>query len=121
MADAFYTRAFINRKNHHSIAFVYARIHKAEKDARHHSGGHLDVGDCSRSISLSFDMYDPEEIRNSLHKIDKLHAAVSGFRTALKREAKKALAIHKKREAEDRRKKREGEDPDGLQVGGVTR
>ena len=46
----------------------------------------LEIADCSRHVSLSFDVDTLEARVNSLHKLDTLAAALHVFRAALERE-----------------------------------
>ena len=43
----------------------------------------LEITDCSRTISLEFDIDTPEGRENSLHKLDTLEIAIRVFRDAL--------------------------------------
>ena len=47
----------------------------------------LRIADCSREISLWFELDSPESRENSLHKIDTLLGALQRFRAALDAEA----------------------------------
>ena len=69
----FYLREFLNDPGHHSIAFLYAYI-------RTEGYGDVDltIGDCNRTISLSF--YEDAD----LVKLDRLIAGLRQFRTAFK-------------------------------------
>jgi hypothetical protein len=46
----------------------------------------LDFGDCTRRCSFDFDMSDPDERANSLHKINLIAEVVNAVREAIEKE-----------------------------------
>ena len=46
----------------------------------------FEIADCSRYVSLQFDVDSVEACANSIHKLDTLAAALGAFRAALERE-----------------------------------
>ena len=75
----------------------------------------LQISDCTRSISFSFDWNDDSERKNSLRKVDKMIEALTSFREGLEieqtlfTERKKALDAKKKEYDKTRSKKKTNE------------
>lgn len=70
-------RKFINKPGYHSVAFVYAKI-----------GGtgsvEFRIGDCDRTISLSFDTYGKAGKLNAIYKAETLASIMTEFAAKLK-------------------------------------
>ena len=82
----YYIREFINKPGYHSTGHIFAYIDKTDIKRNQPGDVSFNLGDCSRQISLSFDLYDAESRENSLYKIDLLIKALREFRTAFKAE-----------------------------------
>lgn len=102
-------RRFLNRPGFHAGAYVLAEVQDTsqwswERDDSPHLK--LEIADCTRRIDLDFDVDSAAELRNSLHKLDVLTAAIARFRAGLVEEA----ALYRKRERERVRRSREQEE-----------
>lgn len=84
-------RKFLNKPGHHAGAYVLAEV---EDSTKHKKGKHgwpyvhvdLTLADCSRVVSLDFDLSTSRQRANSLHKIDLLVESLTQFRDALRAE-----------------------------------
>lgn len=83
--NRFYRRRFLNRRGHHTGAYVLAdvTIETVRADERPFVCAHLAVADCGRVADLDFDVNDADEARNALIKVLRLREAVDGFAAAL--------------------------------------
>ena len=90
---ALYIREFLNDEKHHGVGAILAAI----TSYKSYSYAELDISDCSRLVSLSFnlDCNDKEEMDNAIKKAEKLKRVTSEFCKHLKAEARKL----KKRDA----------------------
>lgn len=89
-------RTLLNLPGFHGGAFVYAYVEDTSERPRHGAGCaddcsacrnfepfvELEIADCSRRISLEFDLDSAEGRENSLHKLDTLVSALRLFREA---------------------------------------
>jgi len=74
---AYWKRKWLNRKGHHSIAFIYATVcprAKAWMDAD------ITLSDCGKQITLDFCAHDKSGFNNSLRKLDILIETLTEFR-----------------------------------------
>ncbi len=91
-------RRFLNRPGHHAGAYVHAVVGDSstcvEPDCTHDWCVDVDltIADCSRIVSLDFEIGTAAERRNSLHKVDTLIDALGQFREALVVESDRAAA-----------------------------
>ena len=104
-------RRFLNRPGFHAGAYVLAEVQDTSEKKLQLKEGRLcnpephlklELADCSRRIDFEFDIDTPEDVRNSLHKLDTLTGAIERFRAGLLEEA----ALYRKRERERRRRER---------------
>ena len=95
-------RRFLNLPGYHAGAYVVAYVPDSSfcPEGDPHSWccePILRISDCGRVISLEFDLDAPQEVRNSLHKIDVLVDALTRFRAAIEAEAEARASARKKR------------------------
>ena len=95
-------RTLLNLPGFHGGAFVYVYVEDTSKrellrepycdsdceccPRNFEPRTELEIADCSRRITLEFDIETPEERENSLHKLDTLEIAIRVFRDALEAE-----------------------------------
>jgi hypothetical protein len=105
-------RRFLNRPGFHAGAYVLAEVQDTSELAVREQDGRLvnprphlrlEIADCSERIDLEFAVHSAEHVRNSLHKLDTLAAALARFRAGLLEEA----ALHRKRQRLVARRERE--------------
>lgn len=85
----FYRRYFLNRRGHHGGAFILADVHSEN----YVSDGHplqdvcafVTIADCSRVVSLDFDVHTMADVQNALHKARVLRQVINDFVDALER------------------------------------
>lgn len=100
----YYVRKFLNKHHQHSTGFVWIVVPQTDPNKPHDRCDiEFRIADCSRQIDLDFDMYSPEDRRNSLYKADLLLDAVTQFRDALLEEC--AIADERDAIAAEERKK----------------
>jgi hypothetical protein len=96
-------RRFLNRPGHHAAAFVFAVVEdtsnvvldeSVEEVANYEPDVQLEIADCTRRISLEFDLDSPAARRNSVHKATILVEALERFRDGLLAE----IELYEKRE-----------------------
>lgn len=84
-------REFLNEKGHHSFASIIASIRRnengVEKDGSDTASVQMMLMDCSKQVSLAFDINNHRERSNSLHKIRTLIEALQQFEETLITEA----------------------------------
>ncbi len=90
--NRYYVRKFLNRRGHHSGAYVLAHVERAPANATAHYDveTYLEITDCSRRISLAFPMWTKSDRANSIHKARLLADVTAKFATALEAEAEEA-------------------------------
>ncbi len=106
-----YRREFLNQEGCESTASVFATVNKTTSRKKwDYCDLTLKISDCSRMISLSFDVGDEKERQNSLKKVEKLQDVLAEFKRALKLE----MAVARTRDKhEEEYKKREKEEKSG--------
>ena len=84
MPNRYYTRRFLNKRGHHSGGYILAFVEDTSKRRKETdwTDTEFTVADCGRQISLSFEV-SPEELANSLYKVDVLIETLTQFRLAL--------------------------------------
>lgn len=98
----FYRREFLNQPGHHTTGHILAYIEKTEP-TKHWSGSiEFTLADCSRQISLSFDIDDEADRANSLHKLDLLIDSLQQFKKAFEEECAVQQEREKRQEALDK-------------------
>ena len=103
----FNVRRFLNRKNHHSTAFIYGYLSKTfSKGEKNKKTGkmnkdelwfdyELKISDCDRMISLCIDTHDKSSIKNTLFKLDTLINTLLEFRKVYTKEMEIYLKLKK--------------------------
>jgi hypothetical protein len=85
----FYRRCFLNRRGHHDGAFILADVHPESYVSDGHPAldvcAHVTIADCSRVVSLDFDVHTMAEANNALHKARILRRVINEFVDALER------------------------------------
>lgn len=76
-------RKFLNLDGHHGNASVVALVERGSKKSGRNPWTHLTISDCSREITLEFELFNEETRRNSLHKVNTLVDSLEKFRQAL--------------------------------------
>jgi hypothetical protein len=91
MPNRYYTRRFLNKRGHHTGGYVLAYVEDTPKRKREPEWTHIEftLADCGRQISLSFEV-SPDELANSLFKVDLLIDTLARFRIALVEEGRLA-------------------------------
>lgn len=82
----YYTRKFLNKPGQHSIAYIFATLNDSG-----YSDPVLQIGDCTRSISISLEAYSPESVisfENSITKLATMERAIRGLRMAMLKKGK---------------------------------
>lgn len=91
MSSRFNVREWLNLEGHHGNAYITATVPEVPEDRQldgywlpYISGGSIDIADCNRRISLSFDIGDDDgATENSLYKLDLLLSTLQEFREHL--------------------------------------
>lgn len=95
-------RQFLNRPGHHGKATIIAsvedtsRLNPQELRYPRPPAIYLNISDCSRQVTLAFDVGTRDEQANSMYKINTLLAALVRFRDALVAE----IQLYNERQAE---------------------
>jgi len=87
--NTFYLRRFLNKKGHHSNAFIYAEISKNTSPKNKKEcwrDSELKIGDCDRIVNLSMDLNSISAALNSIHKLDILIDTLKSFKKAFQKE-----------------------------------
>lgn len=90
--NIFYLRQFLNKKGHHSNAFIYAEISKNVSSSKNKDKSNywrdteLKIGDCDRIVNLSMDLNSLNSASNSIHKLDILINTLKAFKKAFIKE-----------------------------------
>jgi hypothetical protein len=90
--NVFYLRKFLNKKGHHSNAFIYAEISKNSSPSKNKKkeniwrDSELKIGDCDRIVNLSMDLNSINATLNSIHKLDILIDTLKAFKRAFIKE-----------------------------------
>src|SRR5688572_19356721 len=111
MPNRLFVRAFLNSPDHHGGAYIRAIVpdsSRAKGESDYYSPV-LELADCSRQVSFSFDMHDGSARRNSLRKARRLAETLRRFAEALEAEAEVAALDQRRRarsEAAERRRSR---------------
>ena len=89
MPNRYYTRRFLNKRGHHSGGYILAFVEDTSKRTQDidWTDTEFTVADCGRQISLSFEV-SPDELANSLYKVDVLIDSLTRFRAALVEEGR---------------------------------
>ena len=95
-------RDWLNQPDYSGNAYIDAAVYSRDRYAGH---GALSIADCSRAITLEFNLDDERDRANSLYKIDLLLKTLKEFKKALLVEMKHAVQLDKERQAR-------GEEPD---------
>ena len=86
---SFYRRCFLNRRGQHGGAFVLADLHLekyvADDQPLHDVAAFVTIADCSRVVSLDFDVHTVVDAQNALHKARVLRRVINEFVDALER------------------------------------
>lgn len=83
----YYTREFLNSKHHGSSAHMILAVEDTtDKEETKWSDIEFTIADCSRIVSLEFDISSKEARQNSLYKLVRLKTAVDRFSAALREE-----------------------------------
>lgn len=86
--ELYHKRRWLNRKGHHSTAFVYANISTWIKDVKNFDG-EITISDCSRQITLAIDTWGNTSrareaaYKNSVNKLDTLIDTLTEARDAI--------------------------------------
>lgn len=99
-------RQFLNRPGYHGKAAIVASVEDTSQLAKEElrfgraPSIYLNISDCSREVTLQFNLRTPNEQVNSLYKAKTLVGAITKFQTALEDE----VALLRKRglETDDR-------------------
>lgn len=79
-------REFLNLPNHHAGAYILAQVEKTAEEESEYGFGcsiMLEIGDCSRRISLSLSVDSENEYKNSIHKLDLLLRTLEQMRMGM--------------------------------------
>ncbi len=80
-------RAMLNLPGYHSTAAIVAEVRDGGR-----GGGYafatLQISDCQRSVSLEFNVNEPDEFENNLYKIDTILESMRVFRRAVVKQQK---------------------------------
>jgi hypothetical protein len=84
----FYRRRFLNRRGYHVGAYVIADcqvdvFRRRDPRAEHFVDADVTIADCSRIVTLDFDVSDETDARNALHKARLLRDVMVEFTAAL--------------------------------------
>jgi hypothetical protein len=102
-------RQFLNRPGHHGKAAIIAsvedtsRLNPEELRYPRPPAIYLNISDCSRHVTLSFDVNTREEQANAMYKINTLLSTLVRFRDALVAE----IQLHNKRQSEYQKRHRQ--------------
>ena len=99
----FVERRFLNKSNYHSTASVVGKISGEEYSSRAYCEFY--ISNCDRTLSLSIDSDNKEDLENSIFKMEQLIEGASKMKEALE----KLKPYIKKVEEEELRKKKEKE------------
>lgn len=82
--DKLIRRTWLNKKGHHSTAFVYSKFTVDEWDDSDEEclgiTGAMTLSDCSRQVTLDFNCWDTHTARNALYKLCKLEEEIKKAR-----------------------------------------
>jgi hypothetical protein len=81
---ALYHREWLNLPGFYAGAYVIAEVHRCrDRRGEPSLSGTLTIADCSRVVTLDFDAWDAEDVRNATHKLRMLGGAMGAFAAAL--------------------------------------
>lgn len=84
-------RALLNLPGHHSTGAIVAEVVTAGP-GRYDTYATVQISDCDRKVTLSFQPEDVNEHENDLHKVDVMIDCLKKFRRGLVKAQKRATA-----------------------------
>lgn len=83
-----YVREFLNKPGFHSTGFILAEVsktdlEKAKKMDYYSPEMTLVIGDCNKTVAISFDPYKEEDIENIIFKVTLLAETINQFRNTV--------------------------------------
>lgn len=87
----YYSRRFLNKKGHHSTAFVFSEVTKTFcKNTKGKNVSYIDadlkISDCDRVINLSIELNTKRSTNNTLHKLDTLISTLQELKSIILKE-----------------------------------
>jgi hypothetical protein len=89
-------RRFLNLPGYHSGAYICASL---RTDGKYYSGL-FQLANCDRSLQIALDLYNVNDVDNTIHKLDQIIQATTALKKGI-RAARKDIAKRKPGEEED--------------------